>query len=97
MELLQRDNPRTARLIEYVSLLMEKKAGKAAFLAYEEDLHNTNPFEVNDALDHVLSQSRRCGESCRPYCPVYPCCQQIVGCLSKANLSQGPSALLLRN
>ncbi len=57
MELLHKENPRTVRLIEYLSLLIEKKAGKAEFHAYEEDLHTTNPFEVNDALDHVLSRS----------------------------------------
>ncbi len=57
MELLQRENPRTVRLIEYLMLLIDKQAGKAEFHAYESDLHGTNPFEVNDALDHVLSRS----------------------------------------
>jgi len=57
MELLQRENPRTVRLIEYLLLLIDKQAGKAEFHAYESVLHNTTPFEVNDALDHVLSRS----------------------------------------
>ena len=57
MELLHRENPRTVRLIAYLMLLINKQAGKAEFHAYESDLHSTNPFEVNDALDHVLSQS----------------------------------------
>ena len=57
MELLQSENLRTKRLIEYLSLLIEKKAGKAEFHAYEADLHSTTPFEVNDALDYVLSRS----------------------------------------
>ena len=57
MELLQNENTRTVRLIEYLKLLIDKNAGKAEFLSYEADLHSTNPFEVNDALDHVLSKS----------------------------------------
>lgn len=57
MELLQRENLRTSRLIEYLYLLIDKKAGKTEFHAYESDLHSTTPFEVNDALDHVLSRS----------------------------------------
>jgi|GEM_PF-1582084 len=57
MELLQRENPRTVRLIAYLNLLIDKQAGKAEFQAYEGDLHSTTPFEVNDALDHVLSQN----------------------------------------
>lgn len=57
MELLQNENPRTVRLIEYLNLLIARQAGKAEFLAYEADLHSTTPFEVNDALDHVLSRS----------------------------------------
>ena len=55
MELLQRENTRTIRLIEYLELLISKQAGKAEFQAYEADLHSTNPFEVNDVLDHILS------------------------------------------
>ncbi len=57
MELLHRENPRTSRLVEYLYLLIAKQAGKAEFLAFESDLHSTTPFEVNDALDHVLSRS----------------------------------------
>ncbi|HKL57030.1 MAG TPA: PAS domain-containing protein [Sphaerochaeta sp.] len=57
MELLQNENTRTVRLIEYLKLLIDKNAGKAEFLSYEADLHSTTPFEVNDALDHVLSKS----------------------------------------
>ncbi|MGB4407452.1 MAG: PAS domain-containing protein [Sphaerochaeta sp.] len=56
MELLQRENARTKRLIEYVEMLIDKQAGKAEFQAYEADLHSTNPFEVNDVLDHILSR-----------------------------------------
>ncbi|MBI9096319.1 MAG: hypothetical protein JEY71_15730 [Sphaerochaeta sp.] len=56
MELLQRENPRTIRLIEYLKMLIDKQAGKAEFQAYEADLHSTNPFEVNDVLDHILSR-----------------------------------------
>ncbi len=56
MELLQRDNPRTTRLIEYFKLLIDKQAGKGEFHAYESDLQSTTPFEVNEALDYVLRQ-----------------------------------------
>ena len=57
MSLMQKENPRTTRLIEYLTLLIAKEAGKAEFRAYEADLHSTNPFEVNDALDAVLRAS----------------------------------------
>ena len=57
MELLQSENPRTTRLIEYLSLLIEKKAGKVEFHSYEADLHSATPFEVNDALAYALSRS----------------------------------------
>ena len=57
MELLERENPRTTRLIEYLTLLIAKEAGKAEFHAYEADLHSASPFEVNDALDAVLRSS----------------------------------------
>lgn len=57
MELLHKENPRTQRLIAYLTLLIEKKAGKDEFHAYEDDLLNADPFEVNDALHVVLGAS----------------------------------------
>ena len=41
MELVQRENPRTVRLIEYLRLLIDKQAGKAEFQAYESDQYHT--------------------------------------------------------
>ncbi|MDT4762756.1 PAS domain-containing protein [Sphaerochaeta sp. PS] len=49
--------PRINRLVEYLHLLIAKKAGKPEFQAYESDLKGTNPFEVNEALDRVLSSA----------------------------------------
>ncbi len=57
MNLEKNENPRTVRLIEYLNLLVAKQAGKAEFHLYEGDLQSATPFEVNDALDAVLSQS----------------------------------------
>ncbi len=57
MELIHTPEERTVRLIEYLQLLIDKQAGKAEFISYEDALHSTNPFEVNDALDHVLRRS----------------------------------------
>ncbi|MDY0287588.1 MAG: PAS domain-containing protein [Sphaerochaeta sp.] len=57
MSLQQNYNSRTLRLIEYLGLLIAKQAGKAEFHLYEGDLRSTNPFEVNEALDAVLSAS----------------------------------------
>ena len=57
MELLKHPNPTVLRLVEYLTILCKGTTEKSTYEAYADSLERATPFEVNSALDAVLSQA----------------------------------------
>ena len=57
MELLKHPNPTVQRLIEYFTLHVKGTTEKHTYDSYADILETATPFEVNSALDEVLSKA----------------------------------------
>lgn len=57
MEILEKPSPRVTQLIEYLEILHQGTTTKEVFEGYEATLRSCTPFEVNSALDSVLSKA----------------------------------------
>ncbi|MDD3928847.1 MAG: PAS domain-containing protein [Sphaerochaeta sp.] len=57
MELLHHPNPTVLRLTEYLTLLVKGTTEKRTYDSYADILETATPFEVNSALDAVLSKA----------------------------------------